>query len=688
MLFRLLFIFLFWVATVSVHGEGELRFGSELDYPPLATVDSKGEPAGFSVAIFKAAATAAGLDYEIDLDTWDNLKEGLKSGEYDGLINMADTPERRQFAHFSKPFFILQGSLFARPENQEKYENGPFLVNKKVAAMKGDIGHEWLLAQKMPVNVVLAPTLEDALRMVAKGEADCAIAAQLIGVAAIQRYGIENVMAVGKPLPDFSMPMSFAVHKDNEALIPKLNEGIVIIKESGQYEEIYDEWLGVYYPPGLDPAVVTRVVVLVMIPVILLLLVLLFILWKRTKHLRESEQNLQKINTDLAETTLKAERFAKKANAANLAKDAFIANMSHEIRTPMNAIIGMASVLEESVGTAAEQEQVHIIRQSAESLMGVLNEVLDFSRIESGNLEIHAVSFRVGTVLEEVTKLFSYACEQKGLELKTDIASELFENVMGDPHCLRHILVNLLGNAVKFTEKGFVSISGFRRGGLVTLTIQDTGIGIPEDKHEYIFDAFTQADSTTTRKHGGTGLGLSVSKRLTELMAGEISLRSAPGKGTAVTVAIPFKEAPESGNGKAAEVSVSRNSRKGARVLVVDHNVVSLKVTKMLLESLGYSPEILSSGKAAIDKLEKEPFELVLMDIQMHGLSGLEITKAIRQRLPADRQPVIIAVTSSTQPDDIGQWREAGMDDLINKPITRETLQRVLKRNQRKASSL
>lgn len=395
----------------------------------------------------------------------------------------------------------------------------------------------------------------------------------------------------------------------------------------------------------------------------------------------EIRQYQELLEERIRQRTQELEKAMHGALAASQAKSEFLANISHELRTPMNGLLGMLDLVLDSPVGGEQREQVEIAQRCAYSLLDLLNDILDLSKIEAGRMILEKVPFDLRSVAEDCVRAQAAKAQQKGIALKFEYSGDM-TNATGDPLRLRQIVANLLSNAIKFTEKGCVSVRQAVSAGAdgkltMVLNVADTGAGIPAEKVPLIFEKFTQADSSISRKYGGTGLGLAITKRLVELQGGQIRVESRVGRGSTFTVEIPFETAPAAAPAAEPqrEPRAAAPAERQARLLLVEDNAVNQRVVLAMLRKKNYAIDVANNGQEALDKLNHaaEPYNLILMDVQMPVLDGLETTKAIRRNNDWNNLP-IIAMTAHAMIGDRERCLQAGMNAYISKPVQQASL--------------
>ncbi len=411
------------------------------------------------------------------------------------------------------------------------------------------------------------------------------------------------------------------------------------------------------------------------------------------KFMSQARNESEDLNEELSTEIEQRKRVEKElhkakemAETASKTKSEFLANMSHEIRTPMNGILGTLQLLKGSGLNKSQKEYVCIAYNSGEFLLSLLNDILDFSKIEAGKLELESIPFDLNSLIRELTILLKQKADERQVKLYIDLNSATPAVIRGDPVRIRQILTNLVTNAIKFTEKGTVTIKvtvlqKTEKAVRLKLEVIDTGIGISKESQRKLFNSFTQADGSTTRKYGGTGLGLAIVRQLVTMMRGRLGVDSEEGKGACFWVEIDFEISHESVQGSNSEATQVIEKQIAGRALLVEDNPVNQIIAKKMLEKIGLSFEVVSNGEEAVNRLKQaHNFNLVLMDCQMPVMDGYAATQAFReyekeaslQRLP------VIAMTANSMQGDKEKCLSAGMDDYVSKPVNQQALKQTL----------
>ena len=416
------------------------------------------------------------------------------------------------------------------------------------------------------------------------------------------------------------------------------------------------------------------------------------------------QQYARELESEIARQTAELREANRRLEESSRLKSEFLANMSHELRTPMNAIIGFAELLAETSLDGDQEEYCRTIRQASSSLLALINDILDLAKIEAGKLELEIIPFELDELLAGATAIFRLAAREKGVSLRCERGPDLPDRLLGDSHRLRQVLINLLGNALKFTEQGEVVLSVTRQPAVgqkigLCLAVRDSGIGIPADRLDAVFEKFTQADGSTTRRFGGTGLGLAICRQLVELMGGRIQVSSREGEGSTFSFTVelaalePEQAVAPASQSAAAGSGAAPAPARSLRVLLVEDNPVNQRLASLMLGKQGCRVTVAADGIEALAKLGEEEFDLVFMDVQMPRMDGLTVTRRIRElenepaaaaaypALAGRQTPLpIIGLTAHARKEDEQECYAAGMNAFLSKPIVKAKLLSILEK--------
>jgi len=774
-------------------------FKGNYDYPPYQLLDEHNNPTGFSIDLLNAISKTMGLTIHLELDEWNIVRNEIEKGEIDGVIGMSYSTERNRFVDFSTPYVYITHAIFIRKDSEIKDIED--LKDKQVIVVKGDIMHDYLIANSITKYIIPVKNYKTALRLLSAGEYDCALINKLQSQFAINQYNLSNLKPVGTTVQP--KEMCFGIKKGHEDILAQINDGLQIIKTTGEYDSIYEKWFGIYEEQDVKSQVI-KIIIWILLPVILILLSIILWSWSLRKQVASKTAELQKELTErkkaeqeliqerslirsmmnsipdlifykdknnryigcneafclfnnfklqdivgktdfdifpkeqakyFAETdqkiivqkrtirqesweiNAKGEKFLldtlkvpfvdengnslgivgichditerykteidlknakEKAEESDRLKSSFLANMSHEIRTPMNAIIGFSDLLVDSdTGPEEREELVTHINNNCNTLLHLIDDIIDLAKIEANELSIYIKPTDVNLVMNEIYELFKETRKnfnKQHIDIKINKENFLDPfHLETDPFRFKQIFNNLIDNALKYTEKGFIEFGYtiFDHISFVEFYVKDTGIGIAKDKHIEIFQRFNKIETDKSKLYRGTGLGLTITQNLVERLGGTIRVESEPNQGSTFYFTLPMRvsQIPKETN----KLNTSYdNNWYNKTLLIAEDEESNFRYLEMLLKNKGIKVIKAENGYEAIDRIkENSNIDLILMDIKMPEMNGLEATTRIKKMNPDI--PIIIQTAYAMQNDE-RMSREAGCDDFITKPIQRDRL--------------
>jgi signal transduction histidine kinase/CheY-like chemotaxis protein len=586
--------------------------------------------------------------------SWPEVMEKVKAGEIDVLPAVTPTAELSAFFHFTKPYIEIPLVILMRDE-ADIVSSIDDLQDKSIAVIKAYATEDLFNTEYPDHQPVLVNNIEEALHAVSEGRAD-AFVGNLVSVTYVtKKLGITNLQVVGTTPHNFAL--AFAVRKDWPELVTVLDRTLAAFS-SLEKKDIQARWLNVRVEKQLDYSLVWK---------LLLGASLIFIIFAyRNRWL--AREVATRVRTEMVLKVAK-----ESAEKANRAKSIFLANMSHELRTPLNAILGFSEMLgRDPDNTPSQLEKLTIINRSGGHLLGMINDVLDLSKIEAGHIELEPEPGDLQHLLHDIGDMFRLRAETKALEFNQQLQSDLPAYLLLDVGKLRQVLINLLGNAIKFTDAGNVTLrvnaKSLSDGNwCVRFEIEDTGAGIPADKVDTIFEPFVQSGHSPARQQG-TGLGLAISQKFIQLMGGEITVESTPNKGSLFHFEIPAEATDEAPTTQTEQrvVGLATNEPEW-RILVVEDEADNRLLLRSLLEAVGFSVREAVNGEEAIQQFQDWQPQLIWMDMRMPVMDGYEATRHIRQ-LPDGKQVKILALTASAYQEQEQRILAAGCEAVLHKP--------------------
>ncbi|HKY92652.1 MAG TPA: response regulator [Nevskiaceae bacterium] len=657
-----------WIAEHPV-----IRLASDPVWAPVDFLDADDRHQGMTADYVALLNRKLGLNmrWEHPRMPWTEVLAAAADKRIDVIPTAGKTPEREQYLLYTEPPYVSFRSVIIVRDDAPFVSGMEDLRGQSITIVPGYAETADFAARFPDFVTQPAPSLEEALTMVATGRTYATVGNLAVANYVIRTKALTN-LRIAALYTDAERSVHFAVRKDWPILASILNKGLASITPD-EHARIRNRWYEVDAQVGLDPKQVFGVAGLILL--IALAAIWGIALWMRRLRREISERKRAVAELEAAQEDLARAKLA--AEAANHAKSEFLANMSHEIRTPMNAIVGLSHLGLKTTAPVRLQEYLRKIHGAAQSLLEIINSILDHSKIEAGMLSLEQASFDLYEVMENLSGLLNVRASDKNLELLISVDQDVPSLLVGDPLRLGQVLLNLTGNAIKFTESGQIVIRvkvESREGGRVRLRFEvaDTGIGMTREQIDRLFAAFTQADTSTTRRYGGTGLGLSISKQLVELMGGTIGATSTPGAGSTFHFTADF--------GLASIAKTRRQAPddlRGLHVLAVDDNPTALDILRSYLESFGLRVDRAASGPQAVAAVKQQgasdPYRLVLMDWQMPGMNGIDAAVQIRNALPAV-MPRIVMISAHGREEIMRQAEEAGLDGFLIKPVNPSVL--------------
>ena len=648
-----------------------IRYVIDNHFEPLEYLTQDGNThAGIASSYLALISKKTGINFvRVPTEVWSQSVLKINAREADMYTCLTQTPQRDNFVNFSKPY-IMMPQVFITNNDVKFITDIKELYGKKVALVEGYAQSEIIQKEHPQINALIVKDIVEAFKAVARGEAYAYI--DLLPVASnyIQKKGFSNLKISGmsKYESQFRMALRNDWNKEGIAIIDKVIDSI----SEDEKNSIYNKWVQVKYVKSIDYAIIVEIVA------IFLLIMAGTLFWNRKLSLeiqkrRKVELALQDLNKKLLIAT-------EEAQSATKAKSNFLSSMSHEIRTPMNSILGFAELLDNKIEDKKLKSFIKTIRSSGQSLLMLINDILDLSKIESGKFAIINKATPIKRILEETVSTFTLQAEQKALNLELHIDKKIPESIFIDALRLKEIITNLIGNAIKFTDTGFIKVTVEVHGVHkhlskidIMISVQDSGVGIPKEAQDKIFNMFEQQENQDTKKYGGTGLGLAISKKLATLMGGSLEVQSEIAKGSNFILKLHNVDIASVQN---SEIENDLNLNYDAidfekAVILVADDVAQNR--SLIKESFSTSLiEVIEAvdGQDAITQVNTHSIDLILMDIRMPNLDGYSATRIIKESFDIP----IIALTASIMLEDLVKIKEQRFDGYLRKPVSQQEL--------------
>lgn len=673
-----------------------IKLGVDPKFVPFEFYDETGQYQGLTSDYLKIISEKTGLKFEITENlSWTEAYEKALRGEIDMLPAVSKTPAREQYFLFSEPYYYFKRVIVIR-NTTKNINNLEDLYGQTVAVQKNSSHHSYL-ADYPQINLSLYDSVESALTAVANGTETVFVGNLATTNYLIRSTGLTNLKFVAFEA-DKQQGLYFASRSDWPELVSIINKTLATITPEEKIV-INNKWIGVEVETDYGPIYQ----IIMIIGGIILIIWLVSIYWILRLHREIAKRKIIQSDLEIAKS---------EAEAANNIKSSFLARMSHEIRTPLNAIIGMSYLAKKTQVTGTQKMYLDRITQSANTMLSIINDILDYSKIESGKIELERVSFNLDLVIQDVINIVSFKIEEQRIGFKMAKDSKIPNCYFGDAKRIEQILLNLINNAAKFTTVGEVSldirmIAKQANQYHLTFSVSDTGIGMSEDQIKNLFDPFSQGDASINRRFGGTGLGLSIVKSLVEMMSGEIQVYSSEGEGSTFIVKLVLEEDVESE--KEYQKQVQALYFNDIKTLVLEKTGSNMNIIDSYLSAFGMHCELTTSPVSAINMLElnngkfSDPFDLLILDYDTPGGGGFKFIEMLQENKRITKKPKIIMLLPMLREDLFDRLDDAGVDVGIGKPIIPSILyngileifrtkaivaNQALKRDERKESNL
>ena len=647
-----------------------LRVGGDHKYPPFEFINDRGLPDGFNIELLRRLSEIMNLHLSIELTTWTEARRRLREGEVDMLAGMYRTPQRDALHDFTVPHFIASYGLFVRDGSPVRQIDD--LDEATILVHQGDLGHDFVLQQNLGGSMVAVPEWPEVLRALSDGRGDAAVFGMAQGMKELRERGYRNVHMLETPL--FERPYAMAVAEGDSELLAKLNEGLSILKSTGEFDKIYQRWFGVLEPTPWWSRRGARITFIALGS--LLFIVALGGIWVLALR-REVRKKTTQLETALEDS----ESSKRELEFANQTKLRFLANVSHELRTPLHGVMGMTELLSKTELDVAQRSLLQKVDDASRQLFRVLSDLLDFSRSVSGRLSIEPETFKLQELPRWLEPTLRNLAEAEGLAF--EFSARLPEaEVNGDRQRIGQVLTNLATNAVKFTREGTVSLELLHENEELRITVSDTGPGIAKEDKNKIFDPFVQSGSARSHPAGGLGLGLSIVKSLVDEMEGSIEIDSEENHGATFLVSLPLPLATSDAPAKEETNSTRMLPVSDLSVLIAEDEAINRLYLATFLSSSGAKVTQTKNGEDALAAASSGQYDVILMDISMPKMDGIEAARRIRaweQETGAAQTP-IVALTAHAHAEQVQECYDAGMTAYLSKPYREYEVFTVLER--------